>query len=158
MDYYQGIVADYLAADPAMFVKPECCIRLDPTGRLKKGEHWYCDVLAINLRARTVYLCEVTYSQTLATLRKRLTEWDANWPAIRVALAHDNHVAPDWDVSPWVFVPRAQHSLAVRKIAQLTAADGGAERMPVAKVTDLEDVAPWLYPSPHGHPNREDHV
>ena len=50
MDYYQGVVADYLTADRAFFVKPECLIRLSPAGPLLKSQHWYCDVLAVSFR------------------------------------------------------------------------------------------------------------
>lgn len=28
MDYYQGVVLDYVRADRAVFVNPECCIQL----------------------------------------------------------------------------------------------------------------------------------
>ena len=152
MDYYQGVVADYLSADPAMFVKPECCIRLDPDGPLKKGVHWYCDILAINLRTQTGYLCEVTYSQTLATLLKRLGDWACNWPAVREALVRDNHVPSDWKVRPWVFVPSTQAGAASSKISKLSTLYDTPEPMPEAKVTKLEDVPPWLYPAPHGLP------
>ena len=150
MDYYQGIVADYLSADPAMFVKPQCCIRLSPKGRPRKGEHWYCDILAVNLRTQTAYLCEVTYSQTLATLVKRLGDWAAHWPAVRAALVRDNHVPSGWRVRPWLFVPGAQAGAASGKIAKLSSPYDDSESMPEAKVTKLEDVPPWLYPSPHG--------
>ena len=49
MDYFQGIVADYLSADRSMYVKPECCIQLDSGEKLVAGRHWYCDVLAVRL-------------------------------------------------------------------------------------------------------------
>lgn len=152
MDYYQGVVADYLSADPAMFVKPECCIRLGSEGQLKKGNHWYCDIVAINMRTETAYLCEVTYSQTLAALVKRLRSWDANWPALRSALVHDNHVPDDWRVRPWVFVPGDLESKAVDKLSEFSSPCDDGERMPQPRLTTLEKVAPWLYPAPHGHP------
>jgi hypothetical protein len=42
MDYFQGVVTDYLRANRATFVNTECCIQLNPgpnpdTG----GPHWY---------------------------------------------------------------------------------------------------------------------
>lgn len=154
MDYYQGIVADYLTGDPTVFVKPECCIRLNPEGRLMKGDHWYCDILAISLHERRAYLCEVTYSQTLGALQRRLRDWAENWSSICAALTRDNRVPDDWEVRPWVFVPRAQEELARAKIAKIRAERDGSEAMPEANVTCLEDVVPWLYRSPHGHPSR----
>jgi hypothetical protein len=152
MDYYQGIVADYLSADPAMFVKPQCVIRLSAKGQPKKGEHWYCDILAVNLRTQTAYLCEVTYAQSLAALVKRLGDWAANWTAVRAALVRDNHVPSGWRVRPWVFVPGARVHAASQHIARIAALHDGDEEMPMAKVTRLEDAPPWLYPAPHGLP------
>ncbi len=101
MDYYQGVVADYLSADPAMFVQPEACIRLYPDRPLAKDEHWYCDVLAVSFRSQTAYLCEVTFSKALHSLMRRLRQWDAHWEDVCRALQHDNRVPADWDVRPW---------------------------------------------------------
>ena len=153
MDYYQGIVADYLAGDPAVFVKPECCIRLRSDGPLKKGEHWYCDIVAVDLREHCVYLCEVTYSQTLATLVRRLRDWAEHWEELGVALIRDNHVEERWEVVPWVFVPRDQLELARSKLDALLAS--GHETMPEPRLTALEAVVPWLHRSPHGLPKRD---
>jgi hypothetical protein len=41
MDSLRGTVADYLNADRAMFVNPECCIQLRPGDSLEAGKHWY---------------------------------------------------------------------------------------------------------------------
>jgi len=30
MDYYEGVVIDYLRADRALFVNTECCIQINP--------------------------------------------------------------------------------------------------------------------------------
>jgi hypothetical protein len=62
MDYFQGVVTEFLRADRAMFVNTEYLIQLDPGTSLGKGRHWYCDALTINFKDSTVYLCEVTYS------------------------------------------------------------------------------------------------
>ena len=154
MDYYQGIVADYLTGDPTVFVQPEFCIRLSPQGRLKKAEHWYCDILAVSFGERRVYLCEVTYARTLGALHRRLRDWAENWPAIRGAIIRDTHVPDDWQVHPWVFVPREQAELARIKVTDLRAIRGGPDDMPEAEVTCLEDVVPWLYRAPHGRTKR----
>ena len=46
MDYFEGVVTDYLSADRAMFVNPQCRIQLNAGDTPNKGEHWYCDILA----------------------------------------------------------------------------------------------------------------
>ena len=157
MDYFQGVVADYLNADPSMFVKPECCIQLNP-GELIKGEHWYCDILAVSLREPepAAYLCEVTLSKSLAALITRLAEWDAHWPEVRAALARDNSIPAEWPVRPWAFVPAAQRALVSQKVSSLFAQEPLPQRMPRPLVTRLEDVVPWLYSSPHELPGRNE--
>jgi hypothetical protein len=147
MDYFQGVVADYLSADRAMFVNPECRIELHP-GTLKRGEHWYCDILAVNFREATVYLCEVTLSQTVAALLKRLREWNANWPAVRAAVARDNSVPASWTMRPWVFVPEAQGELVSRKVAEFLDPSSDSGAMPEPLITSLESVTPWQYTAP----------
>jgi hypothetical protein len=156
VDYFQGVVADYLGADPAVFVQPEACIRLHPDRALKKGEHWYCDILAVNFREQTVYLCEVTLSRTLTALLKRLREWDERWTGVCAALSHDNRIPDGWNVLPWVFVPSAQKELLSHGVSALLGADADADadRMPRPLVTGLEDVVPWLYSWPNELPGK----
>jgi hypothetical protein len=151
VDYFQGVVADYLSADRAMFVKPECCIQLDDGHVLRAGRHWYCDVLAVCLREpQTVYLCEVSFSKSLDALFKRLAGWSEHWSEACAALAHHNGVDSRWDVRPWVFVPGAQRDLVSAKMPQILALSAGSPRpMPNPLATSLEDVGPWLYGSPH---------
>jgi hypothetical protein len=40
VDYYQGVVADFLDADPAVFINNEYSIRLE--GLPPKGNSWTC--------------------------------------------------------------------------------------------------------------------
>jgi hypothetical protein len=148
MDYFEGVVADYLSADRAMFVNPQCRIQLNAGDTPQKGEYWYCDILAVNFRESTAYLCEVTLSRNVAALNKRLREWNAHWVSVRDALARDNSIPVDWDVRPWVFVPDAQKELVRQKVRQFLLPDGGREQMPEPKVTSLEDVTPWQYDTP----------
>jgi hypothetical protein len=61
VDYYQRVVAEFLRADKAMLVNPECSIQFVPGRVPPKGTSWYCDVMAANFRERRAYLCEVTY-------------------------------------------------------------------------------------------------
>jgi len=148
MDYYQGVVIEYLRSHRATFVNPECLIQLDDTKKEPaKGAHWYCDIVAVNFEKRTVFLCEVTYSKTLQALMDRLQAWSSYWPALCEALRRDCRVPKDWKIQPWVFFPEADRrpDAYEKKIALLT--NIGAEgNMPTPKVTYLESVAPWKYP------------
>lgn len=152
MDYYQGVVADYLAADRAMFIKPECLIRLRSDGPLAKGEHWYCDILAVCFREpRSAYLCEVSFSQTLGALSTRLREWHENWHAVREAVARDSGLT-GWPLRPWAFVRRDCTDVLTREADKFFDPAGGPDQMARPLVTALEDVVPWLYFTPHELP------
>lgn len=137
MSHYQEPVRDFLHAKRSVFVSPECKIQLN-SEKQDKGTYWYCDVIAIDLETRTVYLCEVTYSKTLAALLSRLTAWDVNWSQIKSALVRDCCIDASWDVAPWVFFPSAQHETFMKKHVPT--------QMPRARVTFLESVTPWTYP------------
>lgn len=55
MDYFQGVVTEYLRADRSCFVNPEFWIR----GNLESPQdkpHWFVDVLAISMRDKAVFL------------------------------------------------------------------------------------------------------
>ncbi len=144
MDYYQGVVIEYLRSDRSTFVNTECLIALAPGKAAVKGGHWYCDAVAANFRDKTIYLCEVTYSTTLQTLLARLQAWSASWPALSVALTRDCGVPPDWHVQPWLFIPEDRHKLYKAKVTLLKNL-GSEGNMPKPKVTYLESVAPWKY-------------
>ncbi len=145
MDYFQGVVTEYLRANRATFVNTECLIQLDAGDTPAKGQHWYCDAVAVNFQEKTAYLCEVTYSRTLYSLLARLSGWMNNWSGIKAALQRDCGVDPDWKVVPWIFVPADRAILLDAKFAALPRAAG--EAMPTPKVTHLEEVAPWKYRS-----------
>ena len=150
MDYFQGVVADYLSADHMMFVKPECCIQLDSGDALRAGRHWYCDVLAVCLsEPQTVYLCEVSFSKSLDALFKRLSGWSSHWLDVCGALAHHNGIDASWPVRPWIFVPEAQRGRVSRKMPGILALSTDSPAMPNPLVTSLEVVGPWLYGLPH---------
>lgn len=154
MDYFQGVVAEYLTADRAMFVNPECCIQLNPGDSLKaSGQHWYCDIVAVSFRESAAFLCEVSYSQTLAAMFKRLREWNANWPGVTAALARDNSIPASWPVRPWLFVPEERQALVSRTLPGLLGSDAGSRLMPEPLVTSLEVVTPWRYRSHHQLPD-----
>jgi len=146
MDYFQGVVTEFLRANRATFVNSECLIQLEEGHVPAKGSHWYCDAVAANLAESTVYLCEVTYSASLQALVKRLTSWAANWPSLKRSLWRDCCVPEQWSVVPWVFIPKDRESLLRRKFV-VQNVKTTSDLMPFPKVTHLEDVVPWKYPS-----------
>jgi hypothetical protein len=156
VDYFQGVVADYLNADPMISVKPECLIRLDREGPLVKGNHWYCDVLAVSFRQKTAYLCEVTLSQTVAALMRRLSEWEARWAEVSAAVVRDNLDGQPWSVRPWAFVPEAQRALLSARVASLLDETTGPRSMPRPVATSLEAVVPWRSIAPLVLPGEHD--
>jgi hypothetical protein len=148
MDYFQGVVTEFLRADRAMFVNTECCIQLNPGDNPDRtGPHWFCDAVAVNFRERRVYLCEITYSKSLGALNKRLNDWAANWDLLRLALVRDCHVPDAWPVQPWMFVPHGLQALLKEKLSKIANIGKGLEQMPVPRTTDLEEVAPWKFRS-----------
>jgi hypothetical protein len=137
VDYFQGVVAEYLRADRAMFVNPEHLVQLFPDQDMPaKGTSWYIDLLAVNLRDQAVYLCEVPYSQTQSALIKRLTELEQHWPAVCEALRRDAHVPESWPIRAWAFVP---DSLLPKFIPKLKASNLSP------KITPLEMTLPWKF-------------
>ena len=150
MDYFQGVVTDYLRANRATFVNTECCIQLNPGPNPDtSGPHWYCDAVAVNLQERKAYLCEITYAKSLGALSKRLANWSEHWPLLRIALQRDCGIELDWLVRPWLFVPESLRELLGQQLAKLPSAGLVGEQMPPAKVTSLETVLPWKYNSWH---------
>ena len=145
MDYFQGVVTEYLRADRAMFVNTECLIQLNPADTPAKGTHWYCDAVAANFRETTLYLCEVTYSTTLYSLLGRLQTWSTNWRALRAALVRDCGVPEAWQVKPWLFVPEARMARLTNKLVMLTNVGSADGNMPAPRITYLESVVPWKY-------------
>ena len=151
MDYYQGVVYEYLRADRSVFINTECSIQLDDVRLSKKGESWWCDAVAIDLRGMptggtpTVFLCEISYAVGLAALVQRLKMWSDNWPKVRCALKRDCQIGADWEVRPWLFVPQKEIPGLRPKLELLKGADGKPVFRP--RITTLESVQPWCYPS-----------
>jgi len=141
MDYYQGVVEEYLRADRSVFVNPEFCLQLTPNKSMPdKGTMWYVDLLAVDMRLKTVFFCEVTYANNLAALIKRLTAWAKYWAEISVVLERDACIPASFRKRPWVFVPAdlietflCKFTLEVPKGAFIPA------------ITPLEMVTPWSY-------------
>lgn len=151
--YFQGVVTDYLRANRATFVNTECCIQLNEGANPDtSGPHWYCDAVAIYLPLHETYLCEVSYAKGLGALGRRLSAWAEHWRQVRAALTRDCGIGADWSVQPWVFVPSdLKHQFS--KLTAKIPIGAAPNQMPVPKVTTLEEVLPWKYPSW----NREHH-
>jgi hypothetical protein len=99
MNYYENVVVDYLRADRAIFVNTECCIQLNQAENPDtSGPHWYCDAIALDLRAKAVFLCEISYSRQLTDLTKRLKGWHDHWGLVCQALKRDSFLSDDWAV------------------------------------------------------------
>ena len=151
MDYFQGVVTEYLRADRAVFVNTECCIQLNPGDNPDtSGPHWYCDAVAVNFRESAIYLCEVSYSKSLDALLKRLSGWSTHWPGVCNALARDCFVSSTWEVRVSLFVPEDRRALLTEKLPKPLASTGCNTQMPEPKITSLEMVAPWKYRSWNG--------
>lgn len=148
MDYYQGIVVEYLRSDRAIFVNPECTIQLKEGRMPAKNEFWYCDVVAIDLRHKTVFLCEVTYAVGMSNLIKRLKSWNDNWGGVCAALVRDCRIQSEWEVRPWVFVPEDFVKPLLEKMKQqVQGPDGLLAFKP--RITTLESVQPWKFKFDH---------
>jgi len=144
MDYYQSVVLDYLEADRAFFVNAEYCIQINPGDNPDTtGPHWYCDAVALDLRAKEVFLCEISYATHLADLTKRLKGWHDNWDGVRRALVRDGFISESWPVRPWLFVPQERVDLLKKRLLQIA---NGQPKFKV-RITPLEMVQPWRYPN-----------
>ena len=148
MDYFQGVVAEYLRADRAVFLNTECCVQLNATDNPDgSGPHWYCDILAIDLRMPSVFLCEVSYSKSLADLLKRLRAWNKHWPELIAALRRDCQIPTDYQLRAWLFIPLECVGPAVKAMKSIGTAKDEVRKMPDPKITPLEMVTPWSYRS-----------
>lgn len=135
MDYFQGVVMEYLRADRSCFVNPEFWIRGNLTSPHEKP-HWYVDVLAVSMREKAVYLCEVTYARQPRALLLRLQSWKQHWDLINQTLKADTFIDQAWPVLPWVFAPTQTLNIIKPELLKL---------FPAGRTMDLERVLPWLY-------------
>lgn len=141
MDHFEGVVLDFLRADRRLFINAQCCIQLNPGSNPDtSGPHWYCDAVAVSVRDRAAYLCEISYAARLPALLGRLKSWDQHWLALKEALARDCGIPADWTVQPWLFVPND-------RLDRLLLGTRALSLMPEPRITALEDVLPWRYRS-----------
>jgi hypothetical protein len=144
MNFYESVVVDYLRADRAIFVNTEYCIQLNPGYNPdKSGPHWYCDAVALDVRAKEIFLCEISYAADLNGLVNRLKGWSANWDGVCRAVARDCFLAEQWPITPWLFVPKDRVSLLEKRLLEI--ANGQPSKF-IPKITHLEEVQPWRYP------------
>jgi hypothetical protein len=144
MDYYQGTVTEYLRADRSVFINTECLIQIKPGKEAPKGSSWYCDAIAVDFRAKTIFLCEASYSESQQTQIKRIKEWNDHWMEICDALANKNYnnLPSEWQVRPWLFVPG---KYLKRLLEGLESIRHTQELNLVPRITILEMVQPWEY-------------
>jgi hypothetical protein len=148
MEDFEGVVVKYLRADRALFLNTQCCIQLNEADNPDtSGPHWYCDVVVTDNRNHSVFLCEISYADSLSGLFKRLEDWNLHWPSVRTALVRDCCLPEDWPVRPWLFVPNKLVPKVVTKITQLNADPHKERLLPEPRITTLEMVLPWEYRS-----------
>ena len=144
MDYFQGVVTEYLRAKRSVFLNPECLLSLDE-GKQLKGRHWYCDVVAVDFKEQSVSLCEITYSTTAQSLLGRLCAWREHWPELVHAVRRDCGVPEGWTVRPWIFLPEKYETKFSERYALLCGSQKSKSAMPEPRVTHLESTVPWKY-------------
>jgi hypothetical protein len=148
MDYYQGVVLEYIRADRSVFVNAECCVQLnDRDNPDSSGPHWYCDALAVDFSGPAVYLCETSYSQSLGALLKRLKDWSTHWPEVQSSIVRDCRLPAGWPMRPWLFIPEECAKSAVSAIERIRGGGESGRVLPLPRITTLEMVAPWKYRS-----------
>lgn len=145
MDYYESVMIHYLRSDRAIFVNSECCIQLNQSGNPDtSGPHWYCDAVGTDLRNRTIFLCEISYSKDLPSLTKKLREWHRDWEKVCNALICDSFLDRTWPIRPWLFVPEHLVPLLLQRFEELSG--GGALKLRPL-ITTLEMIQPWRFQS-----------
>jgi hypothetical protein len=144
LDYYQGVINDYIAADRALFINPEFCLQINAaTNAETNGTHWYADAVAVDFRDRNIFLCEMTFSSSLYSLIKRLTSWKEHWHLIPEILKRDAFLPEEWPIRPWIFVPEERVPKLLKGISALI--NDTEQPLPTPRITTMEMVQPWQY-------------
>lgn len=150
MDYYQGVVVEYLRADRSLFINTEYCIQLKEGNPDVGGpnSNWYCDAVAIRPGSNSIFLCEISYAKTMYDLRRRLEAWNENWQGVHDALIRDSKLKEEWSVRPWLFVPQDEDGkqCAKKLVNSLKEIQNGIGLKFTPLITTLEMVQPWKYP------------
>ncbi len=135
---------EYLRADRSVFVNTECWLQIKPGKQPPKGSSWYCDAVVADFRAKTVFLCEVSYSEGQQKQIKRLKDWNQHWEEICGALVSReyNNLPADWTVRVWLYVPKDQLEKLVDGLEKI--GNGILQRLSL-RITTLEMAEPWKY-------------
>ncbi len=148
MDYFEGVVIEYLRADRALFLNTQYCIQVNKGKNPDtSGPHWYCDAVAIDFRSRSIFLCEITFANPPASLKERLSGWNDHWVGVHQALVRDSKLPEDWTVRPWLFIREDAIPKVIKDLENLKAMTQGKVMFPVPKITPLEMTMPWEYTS-----------
>ncbi|MTW23250.1 hypothetical protein [Allochromatium palmeri] len=156
MDYFQGVVADYLRAHRSTFINSEFLLQLDEGKVLGKGRYWYCDIVAVDFSQRGIFLCEVTYSKTVHALIKRLSFWNQHWVALCNGIYRETGIPKDWSVKPWLFIPEERRGILDDKLANIVGIGSEGCQIPRPDITYLEEVMPWKYDNHDREPSRNE--
>jgi hypothetical protein len=105
MSHYEEIVAEYLCFGRTRFVSPGFSLDLGGVGPQGKGRNWWIDVLAVDFKEQTIYLCEATFARNPTYMFARLRAWTVVWPEICENLFRITHAPHSWTVKPWIFTP-----------------------------------------------------
>jgi hypothetical protein len=137
LDYYQGVVSEYLRANRQTFINPEFLLQIEPVSQSSiRGRYWYIDILAVNFAEQSIYLCEVTYSKGMRALTKKLSEFALNWNDIKRVVHRDSGVPESWSLGVWCFV-REENIQTLLQAKPLL--------LPHLQITPLEDTQPWKF-------------
>ena len=109
-------------------------------GQKDRFASWWVDIFGVSLTERTAFLCEVTYSQSMQGIVRRLVQWHERWDDVRKAISLKSGVPDDWPIQPWVFAPETLIPIFNKRLAKLIP----TPRFPEPIVTPLERTVPWL--------------
>jgi hypothetical protein len=137
MSHYEEIVAEYLCFGRTRFVSPGFSLDLGGVGPHGKGRNWWIDVLAVDFKEQTIYLCEATFARHPTYMFARLRAWTAVWPEICENLFRVTHAPHSWTVKPWIFTPNDLKSRIELGIAAIRDCPFDY------KWTAFEDIVPW---------------
>lgn len=159
MDFFEGVVIEYLRADRALFVNTQYCIQINEgLNPDTSGPHWYCDAVVADFRDQCIFLCEITFANPPNGLLVRLDGWNSHWADVRKALHRESNLPDSWPVRPWLFVLEKLVPKVIEKCQKFRSArpDGASESLlPVPRITPLEMVMPWHYTSWNRHGEKE---
>ena len=137
MSYYQEIVGEYLNSERSRFISNEFLLDIGDPLAMTSGHAFWVDIAAVDFDRQTIFLCEVSYSRSLAAIRDKLRVWSARWEDVRAATFRASKAPSKWAIMPWIFAPNERHDRFFRWF------DAQGLKLPRPTWTDLECVAPW---------------